>query len=171
MNKNRRKIMRRAIVMMATVGLVLAFLSGVTTAQQSKMDQIALDYPAAQAAYEEICSKCHGLDRPDGVDQDAAGWSRTIARMSSNHQKSFGEPIGQGEQRNIQAYLTARDAFEIYCDKCHSLSRPLGRKDTMKGWAKTVAFMAKKHLIKFEEEIPAKDADLIAKYLSIVAGK
>jgi mono/diheme cytochrome c family protein len=65
----------------------------------------------------------------------------------------------------------AKITFETTCSKCHSTSRPLGKKKDQAGWESTVERMSSYHKRQKGKEIPEEDRKAIVQYLLSVAGK
>jgi cytochrome c5 len=65
----------------------------------------------------------------------------------------------------------AKATFEATCSKCHSTSRPLGKKKDQAGWDKTVTRMSSYHKRQKGKAISEEDQKAIVQYLLSVAGK
>ncbi len=65
----------------------------------------------------------------------------------------------------------AKTTFEATCSKCHSTSRPLGKKKDQAGWESTVERMSSYHKRQKGKAISEEDQKSIVQYLLSVAGK
>jgi cytochrome c5 len=112
-----------------------------------------------KAAFEKKCGTCHGIDRSLAKQADSAGWATTIKRMVKN-----GAAIDEAQSGQILGYLTAKSAFELRCNTCHDLDRPLTAIKNADAWRATVNRMAAMK----PGAISEADAGAITLYLSLV---
>jgi len=80
-------------------------------------------------------------------------------------------PVSAADMAGKVDLSAAKATFERTCNKCHSLSRPLGKKKDKAGWETTVKRMSGYHASRFGAPIPEADQNAIVQYLLNVAGK
>jgi cytochrome c5 len=114
---------------------------------------------AGKSLYEANCATCHTLDRSLAKQADKAGWESTIKKMVANGAKLDGT-----QSASILGYLTAKSAFEMKCNTCHDLQRPLTAIKNPDQWLATAQRMATMK----PGPITDAEAGAIALYLSLV---
>lgn len=97
-----KKILIMSVMLFA---MALVFTQAWAVHVGSEGTQTVEETEAAKAAFEQVCSRCHGVDRPLGKRKDADGWKATVSRMSEKHQAKFGDPISEEDQGRIRFYL------------------------------------------------------------------
>jgi mono/diheme cytochrome c family protein len=114
---------------------------------------------AGRELFEKKCAGCHTLERSLAVQADRATWEGTIKRMITK-----GAAIEKAQVEPILGYLGAKSSFEMKCNGCHDLQRPLTAIKNPEQWQATVKRMAamKPGLL------TDADAGAVALYLSLV---
>lgn len=87
---------------LAVVALGLVLLGA--GCAQSGSSASASGATGGQALFESKCSVCHGLERPNSVKKDRAGWVATVDRM-----RSHGALVDDAQAAAIVDYLVKRD--------------------------------------------------------------
>jgi len=102
-----KKVFLVAVVFLILVVVPMTLMATETTPAigTEEMAAESVDMVAAQATFEETCSRCHSLKRPLGKKKDQAKWEKTITRMSSYHVKREWGAIPEDDQKAIVQYL------------------------------------------------------------------
>ena len=112
-----------------------------------------------RTVFESTCATCHSLERSLAVKADRAGWEGTIKRMIAK-----GAKLEKAQVEPLLGYLGAKSAFEMKCNTCHDLEKPLASIKDPAQWQATVQRMAAMK----PGPITDADAGAIALYLSLV---
>src|SRR3984893_9817283 len=157
-----------------TAGPSLAHHARMQTVSLAAIDlpPAAIDINMAAATMENLCSKCHNLDRIAGTRKDARGWLATVNRMRALPDSG----ISEADSRIIVSYLASRTADSLglevaralvdqRCGRCHSLDRVYKTAETPAEWSATVARMVSYAAGSAGAFRPGEDRQIIA-YLS-----
>jgi mono/diheme cytochrome c family protein len=153
------KILARILTVVVVMALAAVAGGGEAQAQAPAAADPHDSLAAGKAGFEKVCSACHGLDRPNAKNLDAAAWGATVDRM-----KGKGAAVTDENRGKIVGWLAAKSTFETKCSACHGVDRPLGKNKSRADWTATVQRMAGKK----PGAIGEADAATIAAYLAIV---
>src|SRR5262245_14826628 len=84
----------------ALLGVVVALLAGGERAKSSADSDRPLPDGPGKTETQKLCSKCHDLDKSVSINQDRAGWRRTIEKMLD-----FGAKATDQEFEAVLGYL------------------------------------------------------------------
>ena len=100
-----KKYFPSAFVILVLVAVPMTLMAMSHGSGEKEMAAEQVDMEAAKTTFETTCSKCHNLKRPLGKKKDQAGWEKTVARMSSYHERQMGKAIPEEDQHAIVHYL------------------------------------------------------------------
>jgi cytochrome c5 len=100
-----KKYFPLAVVILVLVAVPMTLMAMSHESGEKEMAAESVDMEAAKTAFDTTCSKCHNLNRPLGKKKDQAGWEKTVARMSSYHERQMGKAISEKDQHAIVQYL------------------------------------------------------------------
>ena len=148
------KMFRRAILLF----LILSYIFvGVAFAEEKDANGKLV----GAKMFNEKCSKCHGLDRPNGKKKTNSEWTATLTRMRSKDP----EWLSESNVKEIGWFLSSKSLFETKCSQCHGIDRPLGRTKSKEDWTITVRRMRAKHQMTDKNWISDAEEQQIIDYL------
>lgn len=137
--------------------IALTFLAAPVSAEDELVPRIA----KGRVAFETICGRCHGIDKPEKKDMERPAWDALITSMEAKGAKMAAE-----ERELILDYLGIRNVFLSKCTVCHTTERILDRNQAFRGWEKTVEGM----IAKGPGLMTEGEARSIMAYLTVVRG-
>jgi competence protein ComEA len=103
----------------ALLGLVALFAGGAWMRSAASIDKPLPDGPGKEET-QKLCSRCHDLDKSVSINQDRAGWQRTIEKMLA-----FGAKATDQEFNAVLDYLAknfpADDVPKIMVNKAAAI--------------------------------------------------
>ena len=133
----------------------------ISCAAPAAADDLVSHLERGRTAFERICGRCHGTDKPDNRNMDRPAWDGLITSMEAK-----GAILTAEERELILDYLGIRNVFITKCTVCHTKEKVFDREQTFENWKKTVKEMAAKQ----PDLISAGEARSITAYLAVVLG-
>ena len=94
-----------SIFILLAVSMTFVAVDSSTAGEAKEMAVQEVDMDAAKVTFEATCSKCHATSRALGKKKDQKGWTQTVSRMSSYHERQKGSAISEEDQNAIVQYL------------------------------------------------------------------
>lgn len=133
--------MKRTMIALAASSLLLFFVLA-AAASETYVPPPETFKPArvtVLSVYQQKCSKCHPLSKPDGVTMSLDEWRQTIGEM----RKRDTNWLSAADVDSIARFLAGRGLFSAKCAKCHTLDRANVQK-TVEQWQTSVDRMQSK---------------------------